>query len=722
MLDVKRVLKAAPTKMRSQEPLQQLWTPWGEQIAGEWLSSNDAHKVFCPAKDGECKLENGRTPILNEHPRPTMVRGNHTMLNGFWDYAIVSIPESGNGSKWRKSAAVLTRDEAVQAVKEAAIPETFDGKILVPFSPESALSGVHQTIYPDNMIWYRTVVHPVTLGGGEAVRQIGDANRLMLHFEAVDYVCACFINGQFAGMHVGGYLPFDVDISAFVDPDDAFEIALCVYDPNDSGTQMRGKQKIEREGIWYTAQSGIWQSVWMEIVPEAYVQTLTLKGAADGRLFIRAEIGGDKPNAKLHIVVADPADGTIVADELLPAGMRKVRTEIATRAEHLWSPNDPYLYDVTATLEFGAAKSQGKQEKLQQESQEIQEKPAKSQEKQDIVRSYCAFRTVEIKPDLKGIARFHLNGKPVFLKGVLDQGYWPDGLLTAPSDEALVHDITAMKESGFTMLRKHIKIESARWYYHCDRLGMLVWQDAVSGGGEYNAWATNRKPTLMRATWNKYRDDTAKHFAALGADDSTYRRDWSRTCDAMVHMLAGHPSIVTWVLFNEGWGQFDACDAAERIHALDPTRPIDATSGWYDQRCGDVHSVHNYFRPLEIYPDKGPLRGYVAEYEKRHKRRRRAAHYAVLPVAQHGVRAFVISEFGGLAQLVADHAAVSRAYGYGEYDSIEDWRTAVRSVLDSAESLESRGLAGYVYTQVSDVEEELNGLMTYDRRLNKFAQ
>ena len=381
--------------------------------------------------------------------------------------------------------------------------------------------------------------------------------------------------------------------------------------------------------------------------------------------------------------------------------MRKVRTEIATRAEHLWSPEDPYLYDVMATLEFGAAKSQ---------------------EKQDIVRSYCAFRTVEIKPDLKGVARFHLNGKPLFLKGVLDQGYWPDGLMTAPSDEALIHDIIAMKESGFNMLRKHIKIETARWYYHCDRLGMLVWQDAVSGGGEYNAWTTNRKPTLVRATWNKYRDDTAKHFAALGADDSTYRRDWSRTCDAMVHMLAGHPSIVAWVLFNEGWGQFNACDAAERIHALDPTRPIDATSGWYDQRCGDFHSVHNYFRPLEIYPDKGPLRGYVAEYEKKHKRRCRAAHYAVLPVTQHGVRAFMISEFGGLAQLVADHAAVSRAYGYGEYDSIEDWRAAVRSVLASAESLESRGLAGYVYTQVSDVEEELNGLLTYDRRLNKFVQ
>ena len=251
--------------------------------------------------------------------------------------------------------------------------------------------------------------------------------------------------------------------------------------------------------------------------------------------------------------------------------------------------------------------------------------------------------------------------------------------MTAPDDEALTHDITAMKNAGFNMLRKHIKIESARWYYHCDRLGMLVWQDAVSGGGtdgEYNAWTTNRKPTLIRSTWNKFRDDTAKHFTALGADDPIYRRDWSRTCDAMVHMLGGHPSIVTWTLFNEGWGQFDACDAAERIHALDPTRPIDATSGWYDQHCGDFHSVHNYFRPLEIYPDKGPLRGYVAEFEKKHRRRRRAAHYVVLPVARHGVRAFVISEFGGLAQLVPEHAAVSRAYGYGEYDSIDDWRAA----------------------------------------------
>ena len=254
MLDIKRALKASPKKRRSSEPLKQLWTPWGERIRDEWLCENAGNKAFRPIEEGERKLEGGRTPILGEHPRPTMMRDNHTMLNGMWDYAIVPIPNDETGSRWsfsRNTATpALTRDEAVEAVKEAAIPETFDGKILVPFSPESALSGVHQTIYPDDMIWYRTVVHPVALGSEETVRQIGDANRLILHFEAVDWVCACYINGQFAGVHVGGYLPFDVDISAFIDPDDVFEIALCVYDPNDSGTRPRGKQKIERDGIW----------------------------------------------------------------------------------------------------------------------------------------------------------------------------------------------------------------------------------------------------------------------------------------------------------------------------------------------------------------------------------------------------------------------------------------------------------------------------------------
>ena len=510
MLDVKRVLKAAPTKMRSQEPLQQLWTPWGEQIASEWLSSNAAHKAFCPTKDGERKLKNGRTPILNEHPRPTMMRSNHTMLNGFWDYAIVSIPESDNGSKWRKSTTVLTRDEAVQAVKEAAIPETFDGKILVPFSPESALSGVHQTIYPDNMIWYRTIVHPVTLGGEEAVRQIGDANRLILHFEAVDYVCACFINGQFAGVHVGGYLPFDVDISAFVDPDDDFEMALCVYDPNDSGTQMRGKQKIEREGIWYTAQSGIWQSVWMEIVPEAYMQTLTLKGAADGRLFIRAEIGGDKPNAKLRIVVTDPADGAIVADERFAAGMRKVRTEIATRAEHLWSPEDPYLYDVTATLEFGAAKSQ---------------------EKQDIVRSYCAFRTVEIKQDV-----FLLNGRKIKLKGVNHHDTdAANGYTMSPDD--IERDMLVCKRFNIDTVRTSHYPPDPLLLELADELGIYIVDE--NDLETHGTFAMQLPPT-----YNSISNDPKWESHYMDRIMRLYQRD----------KIRGNTSVIMWSLGNEAGG------------------------------------------------------------------------------------------------------------------------------------------------------------------------
>ena len=691
MLDIKRVLKAAPTKMRSREPLQQLWTPWGERIDHEWLSARAGNKAFNPAEEGERTLDEGRTPILGEHPRPTMVRDNCTMLNGWWDYAIASIPEDETAPKWRKTAAMLTRDEAVRAVKETAIPQTFDGKILVPFSPESALSGVHQTIYPDNLLWYRTVVHPVTLGGEETVRQIGDANRLILHFEAVDYVCACYVNGQLAGTHVGGYLPFDVDISAFIDPDDAFEIALCVYDPNDSGTQLRGKQKIEREGIWYTAQSGIWQSVWLEIVPEAYLRTLTLKGASDGKLFVRAEIGGDKPNAKLHIVVTDPADGTVVADETLPAGVRKVRAEIATAAEHLWSPADPYLYDVRAELRYGSAKP----------AETAGDAAVAQSQPMDVVSSYCAFRSVEIKPDTKGVARFHLNGKPLFVKGVLDQGYWPDGLMTAPDDEALTHDITAMKNAGFNMLRKHIKIESARWYYHCDRRGMLVWQDMVSGGGAYDGWETSYKPTLWRGSWDGYEDTSASHQRRLGSDDDAYQRQWLRECRGTVTHLRAHPSVVTWVLFNEGWGQFDALACAEEVHLLDPTRPIDAVSGWYDQGAGDFQSVHNYFRPLAVYRDRRDLTGYA-----------RLA----------GGRAFTISEFGGVVHAVADHSAFAGTYGYGATDTPAEWRTEVHRTLDAAAALEGAGLSAYVYTQLSDVEEECNGILTYDRRVNKLKE
>ena len=345
----------------------------------------------------------------------------------------------------------------------------------------------------------------------------------------------------------------------------------------------------------------------------------------------------------------------------------EVSAELHVDDPQLWSPESPHLYTVEATL--------------RQDDVVV-----------DTIHSYCAFRTVEVKRDEAGVPRVHLNGAPYFVRGVLDQGYWPDGLMTAPSDNALVYDIEAMKSAGFNTLRKHIKIERERWYYHCDRLGMLVWQDCVSGGSAYSVWHTSQKPTLFSFTWGRFDDTTANHHQALSAGDEVYRKEWKETCQEMVKLLDGHPSIGFWTLFNEGWGQFDACAATEAVRALDATRPIDATSGWYDQDCGDVLSIHNYFRPL-----RAGWRG------KRHEN-----------------RAAVISEFGGLAQMTPGHTSLDHSYGYGDFATVKDWRVAVQKLLAEAESLQVEGLAGYIYTQVSDVEEEINGLLTYDRKINKF--
>ena len=264
--------------------------------------------------------------------------------------------------------------------------------------------------------------------------------------------------------------------------------------------------------------------------------------------------------------------------------------------------------------------------------------------------------------------------------------------MTAPSDDALVYDIEAMKSAGFNTLRKHIKIESERWYYHCDRLGMLVWQDCVSGGSAYSPWHTSQKPTLFSFTWGRFDDSIPEHHQALSAGDEAYRKEWTETCQGMVKLLDGHLSIGLWTLFNEGWGQFDAHAATKAVRALDATRPIDATSGWYDQGCGDFLSIHNYFRPLRA--------GWHGK--------------------QRGNRASIISEFGGLAQMTPGHTSLDHSYGYGDFATVEDWRVAVQKLLAEVESLQDEGLAGYVYTQVSDVEEEVNGLLTYDRKINKF--
>lgn len=631
MLDIRRVLASAPKK-HTEETLNSLTTVWGDALD----PSN----------------------VLPEYPRPRMQRDNYVMLNGVWDYAIVSV-DGGIG---------------VETLAQQAIPSHWDGQIVVPFSPEAPLSGIGRTVQPSELLWYKRKIE---------LPKLADDQRLILHFEAVDWMCACFVNGKLAGTHTGGYLAFSFDVTDLLgspetgESADEAELVLCVWDPSDTGSQLRGKQRLSRGDIWYTAQSGIWQSVWYEIVSAVHLESLTLKGDMFGSLEVRASVqvsgldGVQTGALKLELTLKDELGQDVLLATLPVDEAGEISAEQHVDDPLLWSPESPHLYAVEVTLQRDGVAV-------------------------DAAHSYCAFRTVEVKKDVAGVPRVHLNGAPYFVRGVLDQGYWPDGLMTAPSDDALVYDIEAMKSAGFNTLRKHIKIESERWYYHCDRLGMLVWQDCVSGGSAYSPWHTSQKPTLFSFTWNRFNDTTPEHHQALSAGNEGYCKEWTETCQEMVKLLDGHPSIGIWTLFNEGWGQFDALAATEVVRALDTTRPIDATSGWYDQGCGDFLSIHNYFRPL------------CAGWCDRQNRSR------------HANRAVVISEFGGLAQMTAGHTSLDHSYGYGDFSTIGDWRAAVRELLSEAESLQDEGLAGYVYTQVSDVEEEVNGLLTYDRKVNKF--
>ena len=647
MLDIRRVLASAPKK-HTEETLNPLTTVWGEAL--------DASNV------------------LPEHPRPRMQRDEYATLNGVWEYAIAPV----NGEV---DAETLAQQE---------IPSRWDGQIVVPFSPEALLSGVGRTVRPNELLWYKRKID---------LPKLADDQRFILHFDAVDWMCACFVNDKLVGTHTGGYLPFSFDITDLLGSaavgESAGEVAtaakvadaaksgttaelvLCVWDPSDAGSQLRGKQRLSRGDIWYTAQSGIWQSVWYEVVSAAHLESLTLKGDMYGVLEVKTNVqvsgqasesaGAQAGVFELELSLKDEFGQDVLLARLSVGEAGEICANLQVDEPQLWSPERPYLYFVEAKLlRDGAAV--------------------------DFVRSYCAFHTVEVKPDEAGVSRVHLNGAPYFVCGVLDQGYWPDGLLTAPSDDALVYDVEAMKSAGFNTLRKHIKIESERWYYHCDRIGMLVWQDCVSGGSAYSPWHTSQKPTLFSFTWGRFDDTTPSHHEALSAGDEGYRREWTETCQEMVKLLGGHPSIGFWTLFNEGWGQFDARAATEAVRALDATRPIDATSGWYDQGCGDFLSIHNYFRPLRA--------GWSGKQREN--------------------RAVIISEFGGLAQMTPGHTSLDHSYGYGDFVTVEDWRGAVQKLLSEAESLQVEGLAGYVYTQVSDVEEEVNGLLTYDRKINKF--
>lgn len=551
---------------------------------------------------------------LPEYPRPQQRRNSYLNLNGIWEYAIT---------------------------KTAEKPAAMQGEIVVPFSPETPLSGVGHILQPDEYLWYR---RSVTLPEG-----FFRGGRLLLHFGAVDQRCTVWVNGQEAGSHTGGYLPFALDVTELIEGD-AFTLELRVTDPTDTGSLSRGKQRLKSTGIWYTPQSGIWQTVWMECVPENYLRSLRITPKPEeNAVHIRLE--ADDP-AMAAVTIC--RDGGIIAEGQTDENGESTLT-IPAEELRLWSPEDPFLYDVSIVLPGG-----------------------------DRVESYFGMRSFGIGRDEKGLPRLLLNGKPYFQNGLLDQGYWSDGYYTAPSDEALIHDIAEMKRLGFNMLRKHIKVEPLRWYYHCDRLGMLVWQDMMNGGESYSPLSIYVFSNLGL----RVKDDRYRYFSR---SDEAGRTHYYEELGQMIDLLYNTVSLALWVPFNEGWGQFDALKAAEFIRKRDDTRPIDHASGWYDQGGGDIKSIHWYFRP---YHHKQP------------------------PKEQ---RPICLTEYGGYNCAVPGHCWGEGAeFGYKKIaDPMEFNRAFQKLMEEQIIPAKERGLAAAVYTQVSDVEGERNGLLTYDRKVCK---
>ena len=551
---------------------------------------------------------------LPEYPRPQLRRNSYLNLNGIWEYAIT---------------------------KTAEKPAAMQGEIVVPFSPETPLSGVGHILQPDEYLWYR---RSVTLPEG-----FFRGGRLLLHFGAVDQCCTVWVNGQEAGSHTGGYLPFALDVTELIEGD-AFTLELRVTDPTDTGSLSRGKQRLKNTGIWYTPQSGIWQTVWMECVPENYLRFLRITPKPEeNAVHIRLE--ADDP-AMAAVTIC--RDGGIIAEGQTDENGESTLT-IPAEELRLWSPEEPFLYDVAITLAGG-----------------------------DKVESYFGMRAFGIGKDEKGLPRLLLNGKPYFQNGLLDQGYWSDGYYTAPSDEALIHDIAEMKRLGFNMLRKHIKVEPLRWYYHCDRLGMLVWQDMMNGGESYSPLSIYVFSNLGL----RVKDDRYRYFSR---SDEAGRTHYYEELGQMIDLLYNTVSLALWVPFNEGWGQFDALKAAEFIRKRDDTRPIDHASGWYDQGGGDIKSIHWYFRP---YHHKQP------------------------PKEQ---RPICLTEYGGYNCAVPGHCwGEGTEFGYKKIADPAEFNRAFQKLMEEQIiPAKERGLAAAVYTQVSDVEGERNGLLTYDRKVCK---
>ena len=560
---------------------------------------------------------------LAEYPRPAMRRDSCEILNGPWQYAITQTAE---------------------------YPAAWQGSILVPYSPEAPASGVGRTLQPGQWLHYHRLFAPPA----------GEGGRVLLHFGAVDYACAVQVNGHLAGGHRGGYWPFTLDITDLLNGTGRNSLWVAVQDPTGHGTQARGKQTLKPGGMFYPAQSGIWQTVWLERVPDNYIQTLTVTPDYDART-VTVRVHTAKPGGAVNLWAMVRAGGVTIAedwgsDEADQDG--EVTLNIPEEHFFPWSPDTPFLYDLTVGT------NQGEEAEF------------------DTVHSYFALRKWSCAPDAHGVLRFCLNDKPILLNGLLDQGYWPEGLYTPPSDAAVERELSEVKALGFNLLRKHAKIEPQRWYYHCDRLGLIVWQDIVNGGSAYNLWFVTYLTNVLQPLLRRFPDGKACR-RLLSRAKPAGREEYAHELADTVQALRCHPCIACWVPFNEGWGQFDAGKAVQALRTLDGTRLVDEASGWFDQGGGDVHSLHNYFYPLRIRPQK---------------------------------RTVALSEYGGIAWPMPGHEPPHKTYGYGTAKDRQELtarykKLQLKTVLPQLE----KGLSALVYTQLTDVEDEVNGLFTYDR-------
>ena len=570
---------------------QAQWKPVGDKIKTQWAEQVN------PAN------------VLPEYPRPQLERGEWQNLNGEWEYAIKPV---GN-----------------------AEPAAFDGNILVPFAVESSLSGVQKEVGENNELWYKRTF---------TVSSAWKNKDIVLNFGAVDWKADVFVNDILVGTHQGGFTPFSFNITPYLTGKSGQKLVVRVWDPSDKGFQPRGKQTSRPESIWYTPVTGIWQTVWLEPVASAHVTSVkAIPNIDTNTLNVTVGTSCNCPSGIVTVKLLDK--GQVVASA---KGVQGKELRLNVQNPTLWSPSNPYLYDMTISL-------------------------AKDGKVLDEVKSYTAFRKISSKRDANGIMRMQLNNQDLFQYGPLDQGWWPDGLYTAPTDEALLYDVKKTKDWGFNMIRKHVKVEPARWYYHCDKEGMLVWQDMPSGDMGNN-WA----PHTYNGGTDK--DRTAESVA-------NYYQEWKEIMDLCV----SNPSVVVWVPFNEAWGQFDTEKVVEWTKSADPSRLVNPASGGNHRSCGDILDLHNYPAPDMYLFDPQ--------------------------------RVNVLGEYGGIGLPVENHLWWNkRNWGYVQFKNSAEVTAEYVKYANILKDYVRRGFSAAVYTQTTDVEGEVNGLMTYDRKVIKIDE